>query len=128
MTADIPPVPETKPAYRGFYFDDGGRIWVHLHVPAGKREVGEPRSMSGVQEPMPGISWREPVVFDVFETDGTYLGEVRMPERTTVAAIRGEELWAIQRGELDEPYVVRYRVELGPPSESSGAATARSRD
>lgn len=112
LTADIPPVPETKPAYRGFYFDEAGdRIWVHLHVAAEKGDAGEPTSVRGVQEPRPATSWREPTAFDVFETDGTYLGEVRIPERTSIGAIRGDEIWAVQRGELEEPYVIRYRVD-----------------
>ena len=116
MTAEIPPVPEVKPAYSGFYFGDGGRIWVLLHSPAEKGEAGEPRRMPGVEEPIPTVSWREPIVFDVFEPDGTYLGPVRVPPRTRLAAMRGDEVWAIQRGDMDEPYLVRYRLVTGPES------------
>lgn len=125
LTAEIPPVPETKPAYRGFYFDEeSGRIWVHLHVAAEKGDAGEPRSVQGVQEPRPATSWREPTVFDVFEADGDYLGAVRVPKRTFIAGIRGHEVWAIQRGELDEPYVVRYRLEIGLPADAAVAGVA----
>lgn len=125
LTAEIPPVPEAKPAYRGFYFDEAeGRIWVHLYVPAEKVDPGEPTSAPGVEEPRPATSWREPSVFDVFDVDGTYLGEVRVPQRTFIAAIRGAEIWGIQRGELDEPYVVRYRLETAAPSEGAVAVAA----
>lgn len=110
MTSEIPPVPGTKPAYRSFMFDDEGRIWVWLYMPAVKTEPGEPRTMRGIEEPMPTRSWREPRVFDVFESDGTYLGHVEVPERTSIYAIRGDELWAVERDEMNVPYVVRYRL------------------
>jgi hypothetical protein len=112
LTSDIPPVPAVKPAYHGFSFADDGSIWVHLHTPAEQGEPAEPQAVPGVEEPRPGLRWREPVVFDVFDRDGTYLGQVRVPPRTRLAAIGDDEVWGITRGDLDEPYVVRYRLVL----------------
>ena len=53
-------------------------------------------------------------VMDVFRRDGTYLGEVPLPARTRPVAVEADFLYAIQLGEFDEPYIIKYRVE--PPS------------
>jgi hypothetical protein len=107
------PIPETsrvKPAYQGIYVGDQGRIWVHRHVPSVPREdVQEP---AGPNQP-PVFPFREPIVFDVFEPDGTYLGQVPVPERTTLQYFDGDVLWGIRTGEFDEQYAVRLR--LVPP-------------
>lgn len=106
MTSEMEPLPDRKPAYRSFSAGLDGTIWVHLHVPAEKREVtAEPDDDSP-----PPLTWVEPTVFDVFEPDGTYLGEVRIPPRTRIHVFTRETLWGIRRGALDEEYVVRLRV------------------
>ena len=112
MTAEIPPVPHVKPAYRGFDIGEDGQIWVRLYVPAEKVDLGAPPEPPPGTLPPPPLSWREPVVYDVFDPDGTYLGKVRMPARASLAAHRGTEVWATVRGELDEQYLVRYRLEI----------------
>jgi hypothetical protein len=54
------------------------------------------------------------LVADVIEPGGRYLGTVRFPnERTTLAWATGATLWVVESGELDEGYVVRYRIEAG---------------
>ena len=106
MTADLPPVPSTKPPYREFLIAQDGRIWVRLHATAVQveREDAPPD-----RPPVP--SWVAPSVFDVFEPDGTYLGEVRVPTGTTVMVARGETAWGTRQGESGEIYVVRLRVQ-----------------
>jgi hypothetical protein len=49
-------------------------------------------------------------VWDVFEEDGDYLGAVTVPPMTTIRAANGDTVWAVQRGESDEEYVVRFRI------------------
>ena len=106
-----PSIPDVKPAFRSVSVAADGRIWVHLYQP-GERIAEEPDEDAnrppGVPAPM---RWREPTAFDVFEPDGRYLGTVRMPERVRAAFVRGDSIWAIARGEFDEQYVKRYRVE-----------------
>lgn len=111
LTAEIPPVPDRKPAYRGLYVGQDGRIWVHLHAPAEKieRETETQVDPSGP----PPRTWSEPTVFDVFEPDGTYLGEARVPRRTSLLVFGATRVWGIRRGEFDEQYVVRFGIE--PP-------------
>ena len=107
ITADLKPIPDQKPAYQGFFPGLDGTIWVRLHVPAEKRDVpAEP----GPDDP-PAITWAEPQVFDAFEADGTYLGQVRIPPRTSISVFSRTDLWGVRRGDLDEQYAVRLRVE-----------------
>lgn len=109
MRSEFDPVPDEKPAYRGLFAGTDGTIWVQLHVDA---EYVESTTDPDPERPPP-IEWREPTVFDVFEPDGTYLGQVRVPERTRISVFSGSTLWGVRRGDFDEEYVVRLRVE--PP-------------
>lgn len=109
---DGPPIPDTKPAYRDVRVDLEGRVWVRLHT------RGEPIPEAEFEEPedpdaRPPDRWREPLAFDVFQPDGTYLGTVRAPDRVSIhprVESRGDRVWAIVRDELDVQYVVRYRI------------------
>jgi len=107
LTSEPPPTPATKPAYRELAFGNDGRIWVRLHVSALK-DSAEP-SHPGPDRP-PAINWREPVVWDVFEEDGTYLGEVRAPPRSFLSVFGREQVWGTREGEQGETYVVRFRM------------------
>ena len=107
MTSEMRPIPDQKPAYRGFFPGLDGTIWVHVHVPAEKREVtAEPDP-----DAPPAITWAEPVAFDAFESDGTYLGRALIPPRTRISVFSRTDLWGIRRGDFDEQYAVRLRVE-----------------
>jgi len=112
MTAEPPPVPRVKPFFRGVYAGEDGTIWVHVHQDAVRRDPPADASESAPDAPPP-INWSEPIVFDVFEPDGTYLGEVRVPPRTTLQTFSRDQVWAIRRGEFDELYLVRMRVRVG---------------
>ena len=105
---------ERKPPYRALRVGERGRIWVHRHTVA---EQVEGEQAVDPNRPPP-ITWREPIVFDVFEPDGTYLGAVHLPPRTRAYVFRGDTVWGIRTGELDEQYVVRLAVSReGPRSE-----------
>lgn len=108
MTAEIPPVPDVKPAYASLRVGEEGRVWVRRHVRAEEVEV-EPVDPD---EGPPPIGWREPVIYDVFGPDGAYLGEVEAPPRTSLSVFRGDQVWGIRRGDFDEPSVVRFRVAV----------------
>ena len=58
--------------------------------------------------------WREPIVFDVFEPDGRYLGQVSAPPgfRTQpLPSIRGNTVWAAVSDRGGVPDVVRFEIE-----------------
>jgi hypothetical protein len=105
---DLGAVPEHKLPYASFLTGEGGRIWVHRHVEARRDETVEPPPEETNERPP--ISWVEPEVYDVFEPDGTYLGEVRFPWRTRPLFVRGDTAWGVRRGELDEQYIVRLVI------------------
>jgi hypothetical protein len=112
MGRPIPPlatVPSEKPFWRSLQSDLDGRIWVEVH---GKAEAFDPPPRPGPPgaPPVPPIRWREPRAYDVFRKDGAYLGRLDFPARTSMYEARGDRIWAVQRGEDDEQYIVRYRI------------------
>lgn len=109
-----PPVPNTKPPYRNLYAGEDGRIWVLLSQPGVPIPDVEERGPNRA----PPRRFREPVAFDVFEPDGTYLGFVRAPDgfRTfPVPVFRGDRVWAVVADELGVQYVIRFRVDVPAP-------------
>ena len=120
-----PVVPETKPPYKWIFADLDGRIWVQLHQPAELVPQGgestKPDSTlratadAQARTELPSVAdFIEPVVFDVFEPDGRYLGQVSAPKgfRTRPQpVIQGNTVWAAvgERGSV--PSVVRFRIE-----------------
>jgi hypothetical protein len=104
-----PPVPDTKPPIKAVLIGDDGRLWVQLSQP-GVRIADAGDAAPGERPPE---RWREPVVFDVFEPDGTYLGRVDVPDgfqRYPSPVFRGVRVWAVVRDSLDVEYVVRFRL------------------
>lgn len=73
------------------------------------------RAGPATEEPLPTLrDWREPIVFDVFEPDGRYLGQVSAPPefRTQpLPSIRGSTVWAAVQGQGRVPDVVRFEIE-----------------
>jgi hypothetical protein len=122
VVRDMPPfkytTPEVKPAFRELRSDEEGRIWVQVYTPASKQPppaTQPPKGPPGTPPP-PGADrpvsvWREFPTYDVFEASGRFLGTVVAPPRTSFMVMRGLNIWGVTRGELDEAYVVRYRIE-----------------
>ncbi|WP_419948265.1 6-bladed beta-propeller [Candidatus Palauibacter sp.] len=108
-----PPIPETKPPFRGLVAGRDGRIWVRLWTEAFPEEnedhdPGDPRSER--------VTWPSPLRYDVFEPDGTYLGAVNPPEGFAdypQPVFDGDEVWAVTRDAFDVERVVRFRFEVG---------------
>ncbi len=106
-----PAMPDRKPFFRRLYAGRDGRVWVE--VPLAGVEVEDPGYDPRNPEAVPD-RWREPVAFDVFETDGTYLGRVRAPVELSTSptpVFDGDRVWAVTRDELGVQRVVRFHVE-----------------
>lgn len=108
-----PDVPETKPAFRSLYAGEDGRIWVLRHGPGVEADDPDhdPTDPDSVEE-----RWSEPVLFDVFDPDGTFLGTVHAPDAFSpypTPVFRGDRVWAVTRDELDVQRVVRFRIQQG---------------
>lgn len=125
---DKPTLAKAKPVYKSLAAAADGRIWVQLHTPARKTDAPAEKGggasplrpgvlpLPGQKPPPPQRRWREPVVYDVFERDGRYLGPVAVPDRVTLLLMRGDLVWGVAKGESDEEYVVRYRLTTSPAS------------
>jgi hypothetical protein len=103
-----PDIPGTKPPFKEIYAGDDGRLWVQLSQPGHPEEADDPAD--------PAV-WKEPIVFDVFEPDGRYLGQVAAPEgfqQYPSPVFRGDTVWAGFEDADGVRYVKRY--EAGAPS------------
>lgn len=105
-----PPMPDRKPYFGDLHTGRDGRIW--LEVPQPGVEGDDPDHDPADPNSVPD-RWKEPVAFDVFEDDGTYLGRVTTPlsfSRYPTPRFDGDRVWAVTRDELGVQRVVRFRV------------------
>lgn len=61
----------------------------------------------------PQLRFAEPAAYDVFRPDGTYLGHVKPPRSfrsSPEPLVRGDNVWAVARDELDVASVVRFKL------------------
>jgi hypothetical protein len=102
-------LPDVKAAFRDLAVGDDGRIWVHLFVPSVERTSPEDSTVPiGARPPR----WHEPnEAWDVFESDGTYLGRVQSPPGAELVTMRGDRVWGTAVNQNGETYVVRWRIE-----------------
>ncbi len=90
------PPPEQPAPYARLFFGADGRLWV-------QRDRNDP--LQGVQlHGPPGAR------YDVFDADGSYLGEGRAPAGASLVAAAGDRVWAFETGEFDETTLVAYRL------------------
>lgn len=117
------PIPNEKPPYSRFYAGEDGTLWVRIHQPA--RKVGDPSFDPSDPDALPD-EWKEPMLFDVFDEEGVFLGAVRAPDglsRWPQPVFTKDWVLGVVRDQFDVQTVVRFRVEL--PGER-GAATEES--
>lgn len=111
-----PDVPDTKPLYHGLQIGLDGRIWISLTPETGPK-IGGISGTSGVgpgvrRAPRPAADReaRKPALYDVFEPDGRYLGQVRVPVGASAVVRKGDQVWAVAFGDDDVPRLKRYRI------------------
>jgi hypothetical protein len=103
-------VPQTKPPIRNVLVGADGRVWVLISVAS---ERYSPRPAERSSAPTPVLAWREPVVFDVFEPNGAYVGQVGVPDGAVLSYMRGDVTWGVLRGADGLETVKRWRIEWG---------------
>jgi len=121
----IPDVPARKPAYREIDVTADGRILVTVSTPSEKydpevdpnQSVGlSPVSAGGGRvgvpghAPVPPVPWREPTLLDVFEPDGTWVGQIAVPYDTRIFSMKGDTVWGVTTDENDIQFVRRFRI------------------
>lgn len=104
-----PGIPDVKPFFRGITVAQDGRIWVQLSQP-GVREPADTTAQRAPDAPPPVDRYIEPLVYDVFEPDGTLLARIAAPDKFRPLFMRGDYVWGVQRDEYDVNYVVRLRI------------------
>ena len=100
-------IPSTMPPFSGIEVGKDGRIWVRRNT--------QPIRIPVVDFPdgQPPVGWAQPFVYDVFEADGSFLGEIRFPELFEPHLFGTGHVWGVRRGEFDEEYVVRLSIRAG---------------
>jgi hypothetical protein len=111
-----PGIPENKPAYYGLIVGLDGRIWISLSPETGPK-IGGISGTSGVGPGMARPPRREadrepskPTLYDVFEPDGRYLGQVQVPAGASAVVRKLDQVWAVAFGDDDVPRLKRYRI------------------
>lgn len=113
---DGPEIPAVKAPYHSLFIGADGRIWLQLHQRAHKTEVQEGIQSGASAADPTAVTWVEPVAFDVFEPDGTYLGFVRAPKGTRLyprPVAHGDTVWAVVEGDLGVQQIWRLSLVLG---------------
>ncbi|NKB88769.1 MAG: 6-bladed beta-propeller [Acidobacteria bacterium] len=105
MSAEMTETPRVKPFYRALYTGAEGRIWVYRYGPVEARtDLPEP-----VEGRPPAFPFEEAKVFDVFERDGTYLGEVIADHSINLHHVDLDAAWGTRAGDDGVTSVVRVR-------------------
>ena len=110
-----PPIPDIKPPYSDLLTSEGGRIWVRVHAESQRYLSAEDQRAEETRLERPVNPYREPIVFEVFEPTGEYLGRVETPPGFTVyprPIIRDMTVWGVIRDELDVARLHRFRVDF----------------
>ena len=109
LTGSIPEIPRVKPMLAGLDIGEDGRLWVRVSMPS-ERFTPPSLDIRPGQTPHPVIAWREPIVYDVFESDGTYLGRVPLPPNVRPKLFSGDDVWCVVEDAGGVKTVAKYRV------------------
>jgi hypothetical protein len=94
------------PAFAQFMGGPDGSIWVQ-QIQAPSKLSPEERKGFNLQYDLAAREW------DVFDSEGKFLGVVAMPRRFQPVQFIGDKIYGIQRDELDVQYVVRLGIVKG---------------
>jgi hypothetical protein len=103
-------IPKTKAAYSRIVVSDEGRLWVKASVAS----VFESSvKIPGVSDRLDAASrWTEPIVYDVIDPSGIYVGRVRYSTKAASHpyVIQGEHLYTVREDPLGVQFVKKFRV------------------
>jgi hypothetical protein len=107
-------VPDVKPAWSAVFAGQDGRIWVKVPLAS---EPYEPTKAEMAANPNMGmVWWRDPVAYNVYESDGTLLGRVRV-HYGRILATRGDRVWAVQEDSDGVQRVKGFHIEWSNASQ-----------
>jgi hypothetical protein len=118
-----PDVGEIKPMFDDVVVGRDGRIWVRLPTdwPYGlpSPTLAEVRRTAAAATAVAKAAGRslpprngpsEPIEYDVFEPDGTYLGQVETPAFVSTFVRTGDLVYGVTYDDDEIPYVMRFRI------------------
>jgi hypothetical protein len=103
-------IPHEMPPIRALLSGMDGRLWVELYNELESYQR-EPRAGEGTA-PIPAYRAREKR-WDVFGSDGRFVGRVRADRTIRLLAMRGDFAWGAQLDDNDVPILVKWRVVPG---------------
>ena len=89
------------------------------HLPIFDRILITEEDQAWIRRPVIGEDGGVRYIVDIFDRAGAFLASLDIPPRVRVGSVRGDHVWAIRRGDFDEPYVVRYNIERHAVIEAS---------
>jgi len=109
ITVPVADLPTAKPAIRSVTFGAEGRMWVMVAVPSARYDSATHGAFLS-RSALAGGGWIEPIVYDVFEPLGVYVGQVQVPTQVSPRSMRGDALYAVHVDGDGVQSVRRYRV------------------
>lgn len=103
---DGPAIPDSKPPIQWVHTGRDGTIWVQIAQPGTAIPEAE-----RTQDARSFV--REAVVFDVFDSQGRFLGQVQAPDGVRLdpyPVFDRDWVWAVVQDEAHVDYVVRFRI------------------
>jgi len=121
-----PPIPDTKPPFRGMFVSEEGNIWILVSQP-GTPTMSEAEARQEEQRTgRPQLRFTELAAYDVFAPDGRFLGHVSVPQsfsNSPEPIVRGDTVWAVTRDELDVASIMRFRIVRSEGASVAGTRT-----
>ncbi len=108
-----PDLPTTKAPIAGIFAARDGRIWIRVPAPSEPIPADELPVTRDTLRPV--ITFRTPVVYEIYAPTGRFLGRLTFPPRTTLMEADGNLVWALVRNADDLPAVTRFRIEPALP-------------
>jgi len=113
-----PGIPAHKPYYADLFAADDGRIWVAVVGEVAQRVGsvsgggggGGPARPNRPAAPASVPPTPRPALYDVFEPNGAYVGQVEVPPRVSTVVRRGDYVWGVEFDDDDVQRVVRFRI------------------
>ena len=122
----IPAVPRERPAFLRLWATDSGRLWVWPGATGSSREATD-QEREFMRQALPGVAtptriwsyWLPTDGFDVFGSDGQWIGHVDTPDNWDGdpypgigdPQFKGDTIWAVTRDEFDVSYISKFVVD-----------------